>query len=66
MGGESIRELYKMIEDQFNAELIKTDAYKEACTRRRQKRELVETCLSKEEFIKGFRLANQLLVDSLR
>ena len=38
MGGESIRDLYKMVEDQFNAELIKTDAYKEACTRRRQKR----------------------------
>lgn len=88
MGGESIRDLYKMVEDQFNAELIKTDAYKEACTRRRQKRELVETCLSKEEyailqeyldvynevasvemeeaFVKGFTLANQLLIDSLR
>lgn len=88
MGGEAVRELYKMVEEKFNAELIKTDAYQEVCTRRKQKRELLETCLGKEEyailkeyldvynevvsvemeeaFVKGFTLANQLLIDSLR
>lgn len=47
---KSVRELFKAIEEQFNIELVEVDKYKEVVSRRRNKAELIENSVSKQDF----------------
>ena len=47
---KSIRELYDEIEESFNFDLVEKKHYKEAVARRREKSDLLENCLSQEDF----------------
>ncbi len=47
---KSVRELFKAIEEQFNIELVEVDKYKEVVSRRRNKADLIENSVSKQDF----------------
>lgn len=47
---KSVRELFKAIEDQFNFDLVELDRYKEVVNRRRNKSDLIENSVSKQDF----------------
>jgi len=47
---KSVRELFKAIEEQFNFDLVEVDRYKEVVNRRRNKSELIENSVSKQDF----------------
>lgn len=47
---KSVRELFKAIEEQFNFELVELDKYKEVVNRRRNKSDLIENSVSKQDF----------------
>lgn len=47
---KSVRELFKAIEEQFNFDLVELDKYKEVVNRRRNKSELIENSVSKQDF----------------
>lgn len=45
-----VRELFKAIEEQFNFDLVELDKYKEVVNRRRNKSDLIENSVSKQDF----------------
>jgi len=47
---KSVRELFKAIEEQFNFDLVELDRYKEVVNRRRDKSNLIENSVSKQDF----------------
>lgn len=47
---KSVRELFKAIEEQFNFDLVELDRYKEVVNRRRNKSDLIENSVSKQDF----------------
>ena len=47
---KSVRELFKAIEEQFNFDLVELDRYKEVVNRRRNKSDLIESSVSKQDF----------------
>ena len=47
---KSVRELFNAIEEQFNIDLIQLDKYKEVVSRRRNKSNLIENSVSKQDF----------------
>ena len=47
---KSVRELFKAIEEQFNFDLVELDKYKEVVNRRRNKSDLIENSVSKQDF----------------
>ena len=47
---KSVRELFKAIEEQFNIELVEVDKYNEVVSRRRNKADLIENSVSKQDF----------------
>ena len=47
---KSVRELFKTIEEQFNFDLVELDKYKEVVNRRRNKSDLIENSVSKQDF----------------
>lgn len=47
---KSVRELFKAIEEQFNFELVEVDKYKEIVNRRKNKSDLIENSISKQDF----------------
>ena len=47
---KSVRELSKAIEEQFNFDLVELDRYKEVVNRRRNKSDLIENSVSKQDF----------------
>ena len=47
---KSVRELFKAIEEQFNFDLVELDKYKEVVNRRRNKSDLIESSVSKQDF----------------
>lgn len=47
---KSVRELFKAIEEQFNFELVEVDKYKEVVNRKRNKSDLIENSISKQDF----------------
>lgn len=47
---KSVRELFKAIEEQFNFDLVELDKYKEVVNRRRDKSNLIENSVSKQDF----------------
>lgn len=47
---KSVRELFKAIEEQFNFDLVELDRYKEVVNRRRNKSDLIENSISKQDF----------------
>lgn len=47
---KSVRELFKAIEEQFNLDLVELDTYKEVVNRRRNKSDLIENSISKQDF----------------
>jgi len=84
----SIRELFKKIEENISSEVIENENYKEVKKREITEREMLESCLCREDldlveeyieiqneiatveveeaFVKGFSMAYQLLIDSIR
>lgn len=47
---KSVRELFKAIEEQFNFDIVELDRYKEVVNRRRNKSDLIENSVSKQDF----------------
>lgn len=47
---KSVRELFNAIEEQFNIDLVQLDKYKEIVSRRRNKSNLIENSVSKQDF----------------
>ena len=47
---ESIKELFALLEESINEDLVNDDEYKEAIYRRKMKSDLIETSYSKDEF----------------
>lgn len=47
---KSVRELFNAIEEQFNIDLVQLDKYKEVVSRRRNKSNLIENSVSKQDF----------------
>lgn len=47
---KSVRELYDMIEESFNFELVKNEKYKEVVNRRSNKEDVVRNSVSGEDF----------------
>ncbi len=47
---KSVRELFKAIEEQFNFDLVEVDKYKEVVNRKRNKSDLIENSISKQDF----------------
>lgn len=47
---QNIRDLYLAIEEDFNMELINFTSYKEIVKRRNEKEELLNTCLTENEY----------------
>ena len=47
---KEIRKIYLSIEEEFNNELVVLDSYKEISTRIKEKEELLETCLTRNDF----------------
>lgn len=47
---KSVKELYKAIEETLNFEIVDKESYKEVVNRRRNKADLIESSISKENF----------------
>ena len=47
---KSVRELFNVIEEKFNFELVENEKYKEVINRRRNKADLIENSISKQDF----------------
>lgn len=47
---KSVRKLFKAIEEQFNFDLVEVDKYKEVVNRRKNKSDLIENSISKQDF----------------
>lgn len=47
---KEIRKIYLSIEENFNNELVELDSYKEISNRVKEKEDLLETCLTRNDF----------------
>ena len=47
---KSVRELFKVIEEQFNFELVENEIYKEIINRRRNKEDFIKNSISEHDF----------------